>query len=284
MIDQLLSENFGIVRRAQLIACGTAPEEVRRLLSTGSLRPLARGWYAAPIADDQAARAIRAGGALSCLSVLARHGVWVPPTHDLHVRRSRHHAGKRLPPGIRDCQPRITANSQLNRPVDSLGQALLCALHCVDADEAVAIMDSILNNGILTIGDLRELLEGEWKTHRALLDNVDARAESGTESLVRRRLSRLGIQARIQVEIDGVGRVDLLVGNLLILEVDSVGHHTSAANYKKDRARDRRAVALGYRVLRLTYEDVMDGWAEAERQILHLVRGRKHKGALIAPR
>lgn len=196
------------------------------------------------------------------------------------MRRSRHHAGKRLPPGIRDCQPRITSSSRLNRPVDSIGQALLCALHCVDGDEAVAIMDSILNRGALTIDDLIDLMEGEWKTHRALLDHVDARAESGTESLVRRRLARLGIKARIQVEIDGVGRVDLLVGDLLIVEVDSVAHHTSVANYQKDRARDKRAVALGYRVLRLTYEEVMDDWAEVERQVLHLVRARKHKGAL----
>ncbi|WP_432559979.1 type IV toxin-antitoxin system AbiEi family antitoxin domain-containing protein [Granulicoccus sp. GXG6511] len=281
MIDQLLSENLGIVRRAQLIANGITPQEVRRMLTRGSLLPLARGWYATPTADTDVSRAVRAGGALSCLSVLARHGVWVPTTHTLHVRRSRHHSGRKLPPGTQDCQQGNRSASRVTRPVDSLGQALLSAVRCVDADEAVAIMDSVLHLRLLMTSDLVALFADEPKIYRRLLDRVDARAEAGTESLVRCRLARLGIKARPQVEIDGVGRVDLLVGDLLVLEMDSVEHHTSLASYRNDRARDGRLVTRGYRVLRLTYADVIDNWDEVQRQILVLVRARKHKGPLI---
>lgn len=85
MIDHLLSDNHGIVRRAQLIACGVTPEEIRRLLGNGSLRYCAHGWYATPNADDKAIRAIRAGGALTCLG--AGHP-WRVDAADLRAARA----------------------------------------------------------------------------------------------------------------------------------------------------------------------------------------------------
>lgn len=282
MIDQLLSENLGIVRRAQLIAAGVEPQEIRRMLAGGSLGRLTHGWYATPTADRDVARAVRADGALTCLSALARLNVWVPTTQTLHVRRSRQHSGKKLPPGIKECQHRNKNAGRVSRPVDAIGQALLSALCCVDADEAVAIMDSILNKGLLSMADLITLLEHEPKSSRDLLRRVDERAESGTESLARCRLARLGIKTTPQAEIDGVGRVDLLIGHRLVLEIDSIAHHTSAENYQNDRARDLKLVGLGYLVVRLTYQDVIDKWDEVVQQILILVRARKHKCALLA--
>lgn len=281
MIEHLLSDNHGIVRRAQLIAAGVTPEEIRRLLSVGALLPCVHGWYATPTADDQATRAIRAGGALTCLSALTAHRVWTPPTFVLHVRRTRHRSNKKLPPGIKDCQPRHGHRTRVTRPVDSVGQALLGVLNCVDSEYAVAVLDSVLNRRLLTMTDLEQLFEHETLAHRSLLDRVDGRAESGTESLVRRRLDRWRIKHRVQVQIAGVGRVDLLIGERLVIEVDSVLHHTSASSYRNDRTRDRRLVALGYVVVRLTYEDVMDNWAEAEQQILALIRAGRHRRPLI---
>lgn len=223
-----------------------------------------------------------AGGALGCLSVLARQGVWVPRTYVLHVRRTRQHAGRKLPPGIKDCQHRNVAMSRVTRPVDSLGQALLSAVACVGVDEAVAIMDSALNLGLLSVEELVELLADEPRSRRDLLQKVDGRSESGSESLARVRLTRQGISVTPQVEIDGVGRVDLLVGNLLVIELDSVAHHTSVRNYRADRARDALLVSRGYRVLRFTYEDVVDNWDFVERIVLTLVRARLHKGTVMS--
>lgn len=277
MLEQVLIDNHGIVSRAQLLACGIASNDVRALVRRGSLAPVRRGWYSGPTAQDKAKRAIRAGGAVSCVSALALHGVWTPPARDLHIRRSRHFADRKLAPGLKDCQPIAGPASRISRPVDSLGQALLSALACVDAETAVAMMDSALHLRLITLADLEALVAHLPGRKRALIDRVDANAESGTESLVRHRLRSRRIKVRTQVEIPTVGRVDLLVGDRLVLEVDSVAHHTSAENYRRDRARDRRLVALGYIVIRLTYEEVMTLWPEVELDILALVRAGKHK-------
>lgn len=66
----------------------------------------------------------------------------------------------------------------------------------------------------------------------------------------------MGFSVIVQPRIEGVGRVDLRVGKLLI-ECDSKAHHTSMANYRNDRRRDRCALVRGWLKMRLTYEDVV---------------------------
>ena len=53
-----------------------------------------------------------------------------------------------------------------------------------------------------------------------------------------------------------MGRVDFL-----IIEADSVEHHLP--KYQSDRTRDRVATAMGYLMIRLTYEDVVYHWDTA---------------------
>lgn len=102
------------------------------------------------------------------------------------------------------------------------------------------------------------------------------RSESGTESLVRYRLRSRQIGVRPQVSIESAGRVDLLVGRRLVIEVDSVAHHTSTAAYRRDRRRDRRLAALGYLVVRLTYEEVMYEWDNVLADLLMIIRSGAH--------
>ncbi len=68
-------------------------------------------------------------------------------------------------------------------------------------------------------------------------------SESGTESLVKLMLMRVGVQFAQQVRIDRVGRVDFLVGEHLVIEVDSKAHHSDPL---RDRARDARLSVLGF--------------------------------------
>ncbi len=77
--------------------------------------------------------------------------------------------------------------------------------------------------------------------------------------MVRLRLRALGYAVEVQSEIPGIGRVDLRVGRLLI-ECDSKSHHTSLANYRNDRRRDRVALEHGWLTMRLTYDDVLYDW------------------------
>jgi very-short-patch-repair endonuclease len=78
------------------------------------------------------------------------------------------------------------------------------------------------------------------------------------------------------VFIEGVGRVDVLVGDRLVLELDGYGFHATGESFETDRRRDLALAARGYRVIRLSYRQVMFEWNEAERVILSMVRRGEH--------
>jgi len=268
----------GVYSTSHLAAGGLARPAIRRLVECGKLTRLRQGWYAEPAADSAVIEAVRAGGVLGCLSALRMWEVWVPPTDRVHVRLSAH----RRPRPRQSChgfgdQPR------LNDPVDPLLVAFGAAARCLvggtrrNGDSLIAIADSILNSTRLEIADLRGALAAAPPRIRRLLDMCDGAAQAGTESLVRIRLTTLNIVVRTQVVIPGVGRVDLLVGERLIIECDSRAHHTAASNYQEDRRRDRAALAAGYLVLRVTYADVMYRWDEVLADILKLTRRHDHR-------
>ena len=76
-------------------------------------------------------------------------------------------------------------------------------------------------------------------------------------------MRRLGIRVRQQVQI-GPDRVDVVIGDRLVIELDSREFHER----EKDYARDARLGARGYRVLRFTYHQVMNDWPSVERAVL----------------
>lgn len=273
----MLQLPHGVARTATLYAMGVSRGELRRLLDDGALRRVRRGWFAAPGADPGLVRALALGGYLTCLSALAVHGLWIPETADLHLRFSEHHhRGRRqLPTTVRLCSPGDHLLRSSATPIDDLGLALVAASRCVSAEEFVAILDSALHRLRLSRGDLVGLLADAPAHVRRLIDLCD-RAEAGTETLTRLRLRARGITVRPQVVIPGVGRVDLLVGRRLVLEIDSRAHHTGVENHTRDRTRDRRLHALGYLPVRLTYHQVIHGWDEVLPDLLAIIRRRDH--------
>ena len=70
-------------------------------------------------------------------------------------------------------------------------------------------------------------------------------------------LRALGCDVELQVEFDGVGRVDLVVDGWLVVECDSKEFHASWEQQVKDRKRDLALAALGYATLRLTAAQIM---------------------------
>ncbi|WP_432560077.1 DUF559 domain-containing protein [Granulicoccus sp. GXG6511] len=278
-MEILLEEHHGVVSTAQLLALGIDSEEIRRLVAVEALRPLRRGWYAGADADPTVERAVKLGGALSCVSALRLHDFWAPgkwPNRNLHIRRTRHFHGVKLPKDVTGCRVPGHTEATVKRSVDPMGTALACAVGCLPAEAAVTLMDSALNKQLYSPEELRALIQPlPWRASR-LLERVDPGAESGTESLVRHRLLVLGVKFRTQVHIGDVGRVDLLIGDRLVIEVDSKAYHSDSDAFHNDRRRDRRLVAMGYLVIRLTYEDVMNNWTSIEPDLLAVIRERRH--------
>lgn len=276
MIEQLLAEHQGIVNRRQLLSADWSDAEIRRAVRTGGLECLRRGWYRTEGANDDVARAVALGGSLACLSALTLHGLWVPPTRDLHIRRTQHFVNKALPTGVRDCQFALTPTTRTSWPVDPLQMALTSAMRCASSETAVVLLDSALHRQLITRNELDQLFAGLPGRFGKLLARVDAKAESGTETMVRLRLRRRRIKLRTQVQIGDIGRVDLLIGDRLIVEVDSRAHHDGATAQTWDKARDRRFSSLGYIVVRVTYTEVMLGWEAVEASLLAIIRARRH--------
>src|SRR5262245_29057267 len=91
---------------------------------------------------------------------------------------------------------------------------------CGAAGSAIASIDSALETNALDLAHLELIRSWMPSSKRALLDLSDSDAQSGIETKVRLFLRSRRIPFRVQVAISGVGRVDLLVGDRLVIELD----------------------------------------------------------------
>lgn len=273
-VDHLLLRHGGIVSRQHVLAAEGTDADIRRALAVGSVRRLRTGWFAGPTADPDVIRAVTAGGAASCITALAVRGVWVPHDRRLHVRRSRRLRIERLASGLVACDVSHRRTTPVAAAVDEVLDALDAAAGCLSSEMLTVVVDSALQRGLVERDALVELWAHAPRRVRRALARSDGIAESGTETLVRIRLARHGIALEPQVRIDGK-RVDFLVGRLIV-EVDSKAWHLDEAAYQRDRERDRQLAALGYHVVRLTYEQVMHDWPRVEADLLAIIARGGH--------
>ncbi|GAA3595580.1 endonuclease domain-containing protein [Agrococcus terreus] len=262
--------SLGIATTLQLSVLGWSKWRIERAVRDGVLARVRPGWFAHASASADALEAVRAGGCVSCFSALRLRGAWVPEVQRHHVRRAAHRQG-----GCRafGAQPPVLS------AVDDLESAFRCALRCGSAEDVLVVLDSLLHRRLASVDELRSWMLSAPLRLRRLLELADWRAESGTETMVRVRLRSLQIGVRIQVRVVSGVRVDLLVGERLVIECDSREHHAGRASYEADRARDRWLLAHGFLVLRLSYRQVHDDWPEIERDILAIVRRGDHRFA-----
>ncbi|MCR8670271.1 DUF559 domain-containing protein [Agrococcus sp. HG114] len=271
MTDPLARE-VGVVTARQLSASLTK-WQLERAVATGALGRVRPGWFALRTgAEPHAVAAVQAGGCVSCFSALRLHGVWVPEGKGRHTRLPEHRRSR----GSRACRP-FGQDPPVRSAVDDLETAFRCALRCGSREDLVVVVDAILHRRLATIEELHLWVSGAPAKVRALLALADARSESGSESMVRLRLRSRRLSVRIQVRVVRGVRVDLLVGDRLIIECDSREHHTDSDAYEDDRRRDRRLLARGFIVMRLTYRQIHDEWPEIEAAILQIVRRGDHR-------
>lgn len=91
---------------------------------------------------------------------------------------------------------------------------------------------------------------------RSTLDLVIPRADSLLEVLANAHFARAGLRVRRHVWIPGVGEVDFLVEECLVVETDG-STHFEPRSVKKDQRRNNQSIIGGYLVLRYYYEDVV---------------------------
>lgn len=131
----------------------------------------------------------------------------------------------------------------------------------------MACLESALRH--YSLSALRGVFADATPAQRLMVSTVKSGAGSGCETIVDRRLARVGVKLRRQVFIGSVGRVDFgVVGTKVVIEVDGYEFHSDPVAFERDRHRDAQLVALGYIVIRLSFRQVFDSWAWCERMIL----------------
>lgn len=160
-------------------------------------------------------------------------------------------------------------------PADAIETVVQDLADCLPTEDVVCALDSALNLRLIGLPRLRELLA---TTRRGghIAEALDGRADSGLESLVRLRLARAGVNATPQHVIDGIGRIDLLIGDRLLIECDGRIHHDDDSGRAKDRARDIALIARGYLVIRLDVRQILDEWPATLAVIRALMARREH--------
>lgn len=200
------------------------------------------------------------------------HGV-----HPVDVRAARA-ADVRPGSGVRAHALTRERRRPLTASVDDVEVAFLVAARSLRLRELAIVGDSLHARRILSCAQMQAIVSGESHAVRHRVARIDGRAESGTETLVRLWLQACGIRFRAQAPIAEIhGRVDFLIGGRLIIEVDSRAHHLGAG-YQADRTRDQVLHALGYRVIRVTYDDVHRNWDAAAASILAIGARDEHRG------
>ena len=212
------------------------------------------------------ARAFLYNGRITCLSAAKLYGL--PIVDQASVRRTHvalprnrglHYSLSRMMDDVvihREAA-RITENPA-NPWVVDFRQAVIRCLACADIEQAVAIVDAVRFQRLCPVEDLRvpDDVPGARRVHEALRRSRGG-VRSVLETMARLQLEDAGIESRTAVEIPGVGEVDLLIHDRLVVELDGWEFHSGKAHWLHDLERDRRLVERGFLVLRFDYDAVV---------------------------
>jgi very-short-patch-repair endonuclease len=273
----------GLAATFELYEDGHTKNGVAAAVHSGAIIRVRQGWFAQADTNPVWLEAVRVGGRLTALSALKLQGFWSYPTDDLHVAvhphdarlRTRLDKTRRLAEVARPAtcvhwREHGAGSRFMLTPIDCLADVMTCQPPYVVA----AVADSVLFQRPELSFDWRDLVMTSPQSHQNYLGIVDGVCESGTESIFWLRIQPFGLKVARQVHVPGVGRVDFRIGPKLIIEIDGAAYHTDPVAFHRDRHRDAVLSALGYRVLRFSYYQVIYAWPEVEAAVIGaLLRG-----------
>ncbi len=273
-VTDAVAQRGGIVRAAQVRRLGFGDRAVSGAVREGELVRPRRGWLATPSSDPLLRAAAQAGVVISCVTQAQRLGLWVLRADAAHVAASAHSGSVRIkdPSTVVHWAEPIVPRAP-DALVDPIENVLALTAACLAFEEALAIWESALERGLVSLPALRRLpFRGRA---REVLGSASPFSGSGLESFIPPRLAWLRVPIVPQAWIAG-HRVDFLIGDRLVLQIDG-GTHIGAQR-DGDNAHDAELLLLGYHVVRVGYAQVVHRWhvvqdtiARAVAQGLHLV-------------
>ncbi|MFW2512461.1 type IV toxin-antitoxin system AbiEi family antitoxin domain-containing protein [Demequina sp. SO4-13] len=272
----------GAASWAQLRALGVTRAALARAVDARAVFRVARGVYALPASPrivhlEAAWRAQR-----TCITALRAWGLPAPSV-DSKAHVAIPHSRSLTASQRRSLEVRL---HWVRGPVAHAGTvlgALDCASMCLSAQDQLAAVDAALNGGLLTVADLDHLLITPPSRAQWLRDSCDPSCQSPLETFARVALREAGLPVATQVHLPGVGRVDFVVDDAVVVEVDGSTYHMNERSFWDDRRRDRVTQVGGRLALRFTRQDVerdLAGLVDTVTRGVELERMRRGLGPL----
>lgn len=267
-----------VFTRSDLVRSGMTGRLIAESVGRGELVHVRRDRYAVSSTHQDIVDAVRIGGRVSCLSLLALLGVFVFRCRELHVLVTPGSSRLRAVKGrktvlhwkvLTDVRDALHAAPL----IDAVAHSVLCQA----PREALATLDSVVHHGLLTLDELAAMFAALPIRFRPLLALVDPSAESGPETFMRLLLRAMGVAYETQVYLDGVGYVDFVVDGWLIIECDSKEFHEGWEKQVQDRERDIAAARLGYVTVRPLAKDILGDQAYVRQALEQII-------AVLGPR
>jgi very-short-patch-repair endonuclease len=255
-IAVLAARQQGVVTTQQLTAAGVGERAIAHRVANGRLTRVFRGVYRvgpveAPYSREMAA-VLATGGVLSHHTAAAVWGLRPPHEGAIHIMVSstaksrsgvRVHRSASLDAAVHLGLPLTTAARTLHDLAPLLTRG--------DLDRAV---EEAMIRGLATADEL---------ITRPALRRAAVEEPQITRSEAERRLRRLVRAARLpraQTNIKVAGwEVDAFwPAHRLVVEVDGFAYHGNRAAFERDRRKDAALVAAGYRVIRITWRQLVD--------------------------
>jgi very-short-patch-repair endonuclease len=289
-VAALAARQRGVVTRAQLLRVGWTGNAIDYRLRSGRLHALRRGIYlvghaVAPRGARELAAVLACGpGAVLSHRTAARLWRLLPGTeHELDVTVAGRDPG--LKPGIRIHCVAALAHRELRKlggiPITAPARTLLDLAAVVSARELERALAEAHSRRLARRNELVALLARYPRRPgvaalRALLDSDGS--PSLTRSEAEERLLALVRAADLPAPETnvrlGAHEVDFLWREQgLIVEVDGFAFHSSRPAFERDRLRDAQLGAQGFRVIRITWRQLVDRPEAVIARIASALRG-----------
>lgn len=256
-IAALAARQHGVVTTRQLAAAGIGERAVAHRVANGRLTRIFRGVYrVGPVTAPhglETAAVLATGGVLSHHSAAALWGFRPPHEGDPHVTVQNREARSR--PGLRVHRTASLNAAVLNGlPLTTPARTLHDLTPLLAPHELDRAVEEAVIRGLVTPQQLTT-----WPAlRRATIEEPQITRSEGERRL--RALIRAARLPRPQTNTTVAGwEVDAVWhARRLVVEVDGFAYHGNRAAFERDRRRDAALVAAAYRVVRITWRQLVD--------------------------
>lgn len=275
VIAEFAARQQGVVARAQLVAAGVARHRIEYRVKRGALEALHPGVYRVGPVSGRYQREVAAllacapHGVLSHRTAAALWGLLPEdPAEPVHVTVGR--GWRRLGAGVRVHRsavlPRAEVREVAGMRLTSAARTLLDLAHSLDARKLEECVAQAERDGLADVADLRAVL-ARHPRHAGSRALRSVMAQAGgpafTRSEAERRFLELLRRAqlpapRMNARVRGL-EVDASWSTArLVVEIDGRRFHSSPRSFEHDRRRDAILVAAGFRVMRVTWRQLLE--------------------------